>query len=213
MRELRGVPLDRVLEQAGDGAFAVDVAGRIRLWNRAAETITGFPAREVLRRSCWEVFAGRDVHDNPLCHPSCHVRGLVRVRETVRSFDMKTRTKAGQPLWLNVSVLPVPSDSGDDAILVHLVRDVTATKTLLALVHERLASTARDDTPRAAEALTRREVDVLRLMSEGLGTKRAAERLRVSPTTVRNHVQRILTRLGVHSRLEAVAYAHRHGLL
>jgi two-component system nitrate/nitrite response regulator NarL len=40
-----------------------------------------------------------------------------------------------------------------------------------------------------------------------------AERLHVSPATVRNHVQHILAKLGLHSRLEAAAYATRHRLL
>jgi two-component system nitrate/nitrite response regulator NarL len=40
-----------------------------------------------------------------------------------------------------------------------------------------------------------------------------AERLHVSPATVRNHVQHILEKLGVHSRLEAAAYATRRGCL
>jgi DNA-binding NarL/FixJ family response regulator len=40
-----------------------------------------------------------------------------------------------------------------------------------------------------------------------------ADRLHVSPTTIRNHVQNITAKLGVHSRLEAVAYATRHRLL
>ena len=41
----------------------------------------------------------------------------------------------------------------------------------------------------------------------------AAKRLRVSQATIRNHVQNIFGKLGVHSRLEAVAHANRHRLL
>jgi two-component system nitrate/nitrite response regulator NarL len=47
-------------------------------------------------------------------------------------------------------------------------------------------------------------------MTEGLNTAAIAGRLAVSPATVRNHVQSILGKLGVHSRLEAVAFAARH---
>jgi DNA-binding NarL/FixJ family response regulator len=46
-----------------------------------------------------------------------------------------------------------------------------------------------------------------------VGTKGAAEQLRISPATIRNHVQNILGKLGAHSRLEAVAHATRHRLL
>ncbi len=61
--------------------------------------------------------------------------------------------------------------------------------------------------------LTRREREVLRLLSTGANTRIAAERLGVSPATIRNHVQNLLGKLGVHSRLQAVAYATAHGLL
>ncbi len=63
------------------------------------------------------------------------------------------------------------------------------------------------------EVLTRREVEVLRLMASGLNTGAMADRLHVSRATVRNHIQHILAKLGVHSRLEAVAYANRHRLV
>jgi len=61
--------------------------------------------------------------------------------------------------------------------------------------------------------LTHRELDLLGLMTLGLETEEAAERLQVSPSRVRDDVQSILRKLGVHSRLEAVAYAHKHHLL
>jgi DNA-binding NarL/FixJ family response regulator len=61
--------------------------------------------------------------------------------------------------------------------------------------------------------LTERERDVLKLLSEGLTEKRIAERLFISPKTVATHIQHILPKLGVHSRAEAVAYAHRHRLV
>jgi DNA-binding NarL/FixJ family response regulator len=50
-------------------------------------------------------------------------------------------------------------------------------------------------------------------MTLGLETEEAAERLQVSPARIRNDVQNIFGKLGVHSRLEAVAYAHKHHLL
>jgi two-component system nitrate/nitrite response regulator NarL len=64
-----------------------------------------------------------------------------------------------------------------------------------------------------AGALTRREREVLGLMGKGLNTASMAERLHLSRATVRNHVQNILLKLGVHSRLEAVAHGLRHRLL
>ena len=54
---------------------------------------------------------------------------------------------------------------------------------------------------------------MLELLVEGAATATIAERLVVSPHTVRNHVQRILVKLEVHSKLEAVAVALRLGLV
>jgi PAS domain S-box-containing protein len=207
-------PLAPALATAGDGVCVVGGDGRIVLWNRAAEKMLGYAAREALGRPCCEVFVGHDDDGNRLCYQGCHVMKLMDIGETVQSFDMKTRAKAGHPLWLNVSILRLPEAEGSGAATVHLFRDVTATKELLTLVHERGAATAERDAgvdPKAV--LSRRELDVLRLLAIGLNTRAAAERLHVSPATVRNHVQNLFAKLDVHSRLEAVAYATRHRLL
>jgi DNA-binding NarL/FixJ family response regulator len=64
-----------------------------------------------------------------------------------------------------------------------------------------------------ATQLTNREQQCLKLLVEGLGTAPMARRLGVSPSTLRSHVQALLAKLGVHSRLEAAALAVRYSLL
>ncbi len=213
MRSL-GADLGGALQRTGDGAFVTSADGRIQIWNRSAERILGFIAREVVGKPCCEAFGGYDEAGNLLCYPGCHIRSLVRLAEPVSSYDMRTRTKAGKPVWLNVSVLPLAPDDPAAPLTVHLFRDVTATKELLTLVHERFAEArggAAGDGA-AAASLTRRELEILRLLTQGSSTAAAAERLHVSRATVRNHVQNIFAKLGVHSRLAAVAYATKHGL-
>ena len=61
--------------------------------------------------------------------------------------------------------------------------------------------------------LSPREIEVLGLLAEGLGTATIAERLYISPKTVATHVQRILAKLGAHSRAEAIAIAYRAQLV
>jgi DNA-binding NarL/FixJ family response regulator len=61
--------------------------------------------------------------------------------------------------------------------------------------------------------LTPREHQVLQLLADGESKEAISRRLYVSANTVRNHIQSILTKLGVHSRLEAVAVAAREGLI
>jgi DNA-binding NarL/FixJ family response regulator len=53
----------------------------------------------------------------------------------------------------------------------------------------------------------------LELLAQGSGTDEIGRALTISPATVRNHVQNILDKLGVHSRLEAIAHAYQHGLI
>ncbi|QUH02676.1 response regulator transcription factor [Saccharopolyspora erythraea] len=69
------------------------------------------------------------------------------------------------------------------------------------------------DARRLASHLTARERQCLELLVEGAQTRAMARGLGVSSTTVRTHVQSILTKLGVHSRLEAASFALRHSLL
>ncbi|MEU5850056.1 response regulator transcription factor [Saccharopolyspora shandongensis] len=82
---------------------------------------------------------------------------------------------------------------------------------LAAVRAPRLAGTT--DARRLASHLTGRERQCLRMLVEGAHTTAMAKQLGVAPTTVRTHVQSVLTKLGVHSRLEAASFAMRHGVL
>lgn len=73
--------------------------------------------------------------------------------------------------------------------------------------------TETPDVPARACALTAREQQVLRLLAEGLTATAISTQLYISRATVRNHTQHLLAKLGLHSKLEAVAYAYRHGLI
>jgi DNA-binding NarL/FixJ family response regulator len=66
---------------------------------------------------------------------------------------------------------------------------------------------------RALAELSQREQDVLRALATGLDNQGIAERLFVSPETVRSHIARIYRKLGVDSRLQAVTFAVRHNFL
>jgi RNA polymerase sigma factor (sigma-70 family) len=65
----------------------------------------------------------------------------------------------------------------------------------------------------AIETLTPREREILRALAEGLQSKQIAEKLNITVDTERTHVLNILHKLGVHSRLQALLFAVRHGLV
>jgi len=66
---------------------------------------------------------------------------------------------------------------------------------------------------RQVEPLTPRELEVLKTLAEGLSTPEICDRLFIAPNTLRTHVQNIMGKLRVHSKLEAVAFALRHRLV
>ncbi|MET8473295.1 response regulator transcription factor [Streptomyces sp. NPDC006422] len=86
------------------------------------------------------------------------------------------------------------------ALLTGVLRELTA------------ARKHRTESERLVESLTPREREVLRCMVAGLGRKAVAERLFLSPHTVRTHMQNVLGKLRVHSTLAAVALARRAGV-
>ncbi|MFC4033758.1 LuxR C-terminal-related transcriptional regulator [Streptomyces polygonati] len=86
------------------------------------------------------------------------------------------------------------------ALLTGVLRELTA------------ARRHRTESEQLVESLTPREQEVLRCMVAGLGRKAVAERLFLSPHTVRTHMQNVLGKLGVHSTLAAVALARRAGV-
>jgi LuxR family transcriptional regulator, maltose regulon positive regulatory protein len=69
------------------------------------------------------------------------------------------------------------------------------------------------DQHRGASPLTERQLEILKLVAQGLSNPDIAKRLRLSDHTVKRHVANLLTRLGLASRAAAVAYAAREGLL
>ncbi len=84
---------------------------------------------------------------------------------------------------------------------------------LIARVRRYLAPHPRGtEADAGVELLTPRELEVLRLLAGGMDQREIAQRLVISPKTVATHIQHILAKLGVHSRAQAVAAAHRHGL-
>jgi DNA-binding NarL/FixJ family response regulator len=82
-----------------------------------------------------------------------------------------------------------------------------------ALARHPTGGVARGDAAKARQMLTAREIDVLRLIAHGTTNREIASRLFVSEGTVKNHISRILARLGLRDRLQLAIYARDHGLL
>jgi two-component system, NarL family, nitrate/nitrite response regulator NarL len=103
--------------------------------------------------------------------------------------------------------------------VVSAVRAAHAGETLLprsvimGIAQRVAAARDRGQERRQVEPLTPRELEVLRALAEGLSTPEICDRLFIAPNTLRTHVQNIMGKLRVHSKLEAVAFALRHRLV
>jgi NarL family two-component system response regulator LiaR len=148
-------------------------------------------------------------------------------------MDGVTATRAIRQQFPEVQVIALTSFKGkglvEDALqagaIGYLLKDVSADELAEAI---RAAHAGRATlSPEAAQALvqaatqpptpghdlTERERDVLALLVEGLNNKQIADKLVVSPSTIKSHVSHILAKLGVASRTEAAALALRHRLI
>jgi DNA-binding NarL/FixJ family response regulator len=102
-----------------------------------------------------------------------------------------------------------------DAIRVPMDDKIVVESATLSALIERLRDTERESAKHARDSarLTRRELEVLGHMREGLDPQAIALRLGISVHTCRGHVKSLLLKLGAHSQLEAVVIAAREGLL
>jgi PAS domain S-box-containing protein len=215
---------------SGDGVFIVDSSQRVVRWNAGAERILGFAASECIGQPCYQLIAGRTQGDGPWCQPGCKVQECVSCNIPLENFEIMTRSKSGGALWLNVSVLS-PSDGGAP-VSVHLFRDVTRERQTADAIEQflialgifagskekpaekgRVRNTQGRPAVSLPKTLSARELEVLRLLAEGLSTRTVAERLNISHYTARNHIQNILTKLELHSKAQAVSFAYRKRLI
>ena len=215
--------LFEALRDAADGAFVIDKDLRILFWNKAAETILGFKSDDVAGQFCYHLLHGYDEGMHLICKAKCQVVKLALSSKPIPNYDILVRTKGRGNRWLNMSVFTYRmDDTNGKKVIVHLFHGLNHKE-----VDERVLSHLADvvrryqDTPHKnriemasdPDVLTPREGEILSLLANGHGTQDIATLLSISPSTVRNHIQHILQKLQVHTRLEAVAIAIKHNLV
>lgn len=109
----------------------------------------------------------------------------------------------------------VSRDAGGDDFIAYVQRAVEggAFRPLRARALRRHPLDEVEEAHHRASYLTEREREVLALLTRGASSRQLATRLSLSPHTIRSHVQNILAKLQVHSRLEAAAFATRFGIV
>ena len=215
-----------LMANADEGVYAVDTEQRIILWNRRAEDILGYTPQEVIGRCCYDLLTAQDADGNAVCGKSCTVMQDAQSSGRAPSHYCVMPNKVGESVWLHITHVVVPSAKKELETVIHIFRDVTEfmevrdlvrrlqsylTKSEVALSEPQTLRAGVDD--QTADSLTNREREVLSLLAQGANARSVAEQLAISRATARNHVRNILNKLGVHSALEAVAYAHKNALL
>lgn len=215
--------LFEALRDAADGAFVIDEDLHIVYWNKAAEAVLGFDSQDVAGQFCYQLLHGYDEGRCLICKARCRVAQLVLKSKPVPNYDIRVTTKQGDSRWLNMSVFTYRiGDADGKKLIVHLFHDLNHKKIDEKLLNEvievigryqDILPESRTETEPLREALTPREREVLALLAKSHGTRAIAGLLSISPNTVRNHIQQILQKLQVHSRLEAVTHAIKHDLI
>ena len=220
---MRRDELTKLVESTCDPSFAVDCDGVVAAWNAGAEGMFGRAAGDALGQPCGEILKGSD-ECGVVCSEDCTVRQAVKNRHAVGNFDLEVSTVKGRQ-WCNVSVLTAEDNGSTRPLAIHVVRPIDLRKRLEMLVRDFVVSStsvtpenavamiASTRAPAKDAELTTRELEILRLLAHGESSKSIGNRLHISRTTVNNHVQHILRKLGAHNRLEAIRRAEHAGLI
>jgi DNA-binding CsgD family transcriptional regulator len=178
--------LPPALEQVSVPSYVLDRSGRIRWLNPAARKLVGDVRGQLFTSVIDPSEVGR-----------ANTRFAAQMRGVAQP-DTSVDVVGQDGTWSRVEISAVPLRSNHHAIGVFGLA---------------VPAGRRKGAPTPDHRLTPRQREILEELGRGHSTEQIAAKLNLSRETVRNHVRHILQRLGAKSRLEAVAIAHRDGLL
>src|SRR5687767_1757817 len=108
-----------IVEGTGDAAFAVDAAGRIMAWNKAAVELFGPSQAEVMNVPCHELLQCAD-EDGLVCSKPCVVERWATDCRPPVNFDVRLQTKVGR-IWCNLSTLILIDPTSAGLYAIHIV--------------------------------------------------------------------------------------------
>jgi PAS domain S-box-containing protein len=189
---------ENIVASTTEPAFSVDVNATILDWNEGAERLFGYTRAEAMGKPCCDLLRGCDVFGNTYCFEGCALIRMAQRHDAIHRCELRFRGASGQHIYVGVSTMVFPGESNSELAIVHLLCSLES---------------KQQPTEMSTEALTAREMEILRILSDGKRTAQIAKQLKLSESTVRNHIQQILDKLKVHNRLEAVCVAWRTGLI
>jgi PAS domain S-box-containing protein len=211
-----------LVEATADAMFGVDPAGRISAWNSAAAELFGRTEKEALMVPCHEILqcsTDDAINDSE----QCVITRVAEGKLPLANFDLRLQTKSGKQ-WCNLSTLIAFDPATGLRQTLCIARPCEMRKRLEQALSEFVRTYHRNGSNGASMIATRnavpinvrltsREVEVLKSLANGHRTKTIATQFNISSATVNNHIKHILTKLGAHTRLEAIRYAESVGVI
>jgi PAS domain S-box-containing protein len=130
--------LAEIVDNTSDGIFTLDPAGVVESWNSALESLTGYPANEMIGTSHLGVLRPRDAAGNDVLFE----RWVDA--DTLLPEDVQVLTSGGELRWLSCSYTRVPAGDDRPPLLVVVGRDVTKVRELERLKEEFVATVSHE---------------------------------------------------------------------
>lgn len=204
--------LQQIFKYSTDAVLGIDAGGYISFMNNSCESLLGYSENDIHNKSCGSILCGIDVDGESICD-DCPVGKMASGNAPFGDFDMMVKQKNGNTVLVNVGASYTSAKVQQQYNNVNVILSLRAVNSqrLLQRISNRNKTT--NGRTRRAAVLTNREKEILTLASEGIKTLQIAEQKCISIETVRNHFKNILSKLGVHSRTEAVSLALRQNLI
>lgn len=211
----------RILESLGESVAVMNTDYEI-LWFKEADYQLVMPDAKFIGEPCYRAFYGREAP----CLDRCPVRPVIEEGRT-NVEERNYIDHLGRERWREARAFPIVDSEGRMVLVARISHDITERKTAqareqremedLERVLEEMNRLSLDELPFSPAGeipdLTKREVEVLRLLAQGLSKPRIAGVLNISPNTVKRHVDNIFNKLGVNDRTQAAIWAARQHLV
>ena len=211
-----------IIKSIRDPLAVIDKNFRVLWANRARAAIHQLNRDDVIGRICYQVFFKRKAPCEDCVAQAVFESGRSHIKESWLDFPDGSRK------WGEVRTYPVYGENGNIDAVLSIIIDITEKKlklerqkryaeylsrSLRVLTQEK--NRVLSDSGHFGETfgLTDREIEVLRLMTEGFTNNEISERLSISPHTAKSHVIHIFNKLGVDDRTQAAVLATRHKLI
>lgn len=213
-----------IIEKAALAALATDQKNRILALNAAARDLLGFGEDEdPVGEDLLEYLDARDIFGNRLSGEPIAIWDMITQGEPVRTFQLSVRRGSDDRTQVSVAVVVVLNPEPESYHLVYLLRPILQRRKADEVIERILSSPTDGGLPGVARSLngdsgevtdlTRRQIEVLRLLARGSTVEEISSHLEVSVHTVRSHIRSLFEKLGVHSQVEAVVHAFRYRLI